>query len=226
MGFGMRECGCNSHRATCTRWMRITITKQNIQVPGHRFPRPGDLQEPHPCCQQGVLDHSHLFPPVILIISRDFIWMWSESRDCHQHQKPGAGVGAALYSCSGPVPAFLKLINSIASLFPWEKWSADSGPHWFPRTPDATLGLYFYFQSGLLTRLRSVNQLAKCFAAAVLSVILHAIVFPFYLTRRISLRVQTHPLLWVGEIVWTLTSKIVFFLKPCKCTDLVPLRLD
>lgn len=88
--------------------------------------------------------------------------MWSESWDCHQHQDPGAGLCAALYSCSGPVSAFLKLINSIASLFPWEIWSADLGPHWFPRTPDATLGLYFYFRSGLLTWLRSVNQLAKC----------------------------------------------------------------
>lgn len=153
----------------------------------------------------------------IPICHLDYFWgfhlgMWSESRDCHQQQKqPGAGVCATLYSCSGPVPAFLKLINSTASLFPWEKWSADSGPHWFPRTPNATLGLYFYFQSGLLTWLRSVNQLAKCFAAAVPSVILHAIVFHFYLTRRISLRVQTHPLLWVGEIFWTLTAEIFFF---------------
>lgn len=203
--------GVTLARATCTDGWESLEWNRTYGSLDIDFPTLETFRNLHPCCQPGVLDRSHLFPPVILIISRDFIWMWSESRDCHQHQDPGAGVCAALYSCSGPVPAFLKLINSIASLFPWEKWSADSGPHWFPRTPDATLGLYFYFQSGLLTRLRSVNQLAKCFAAAVLSVILHAIVFHFYLTRRISLRVQTHPLLGVGEIVWTLASKIGFF---------------
>lgn len=60
---------------------------------------------------------------------------------------------------------------------PWEKGRAGSGPYGFPITTDASLGLYFYFRSGLLTQCRSVNQLTKRFAAVVLGMILYAVAF-------------------------------------------------
>lgn len=83
-----------------------------------------------------------------------------------------------LYGCVWSGPSLSATDKWPACLpTPWEKGRAGSGPYGLPVTTDASWGLYFYFRSGLLTQLRSLNQLTKRFAAAVLGVTLYAVAF-------------------------------------------------
>lgn len=134
-------------------------------VPGHYSLPPEGLSE------SSDLSHSHSVPSVIVIICRDFI-EWSETRNCSLE------LGARGWPCMAVVVGpSLPDIDKWHSppLAPREKWSAGSGPYRFSITTDASLGLYFYFTSALLTWFRTVNQLTARFVAVVPSVIRDAI---------------------------------------------------
>lgn len=90
----------------------------------------------------------------------------------------GGSQGMTLCGCvwSGPSLSATDKWPAL-SAHPWEKGREGSGPCGFPITTDTSLGLYFYFRSGLLTQVRSVNQLTRRFAAVVLGMTLHAVAF-------------------------------------------------
>jgi hypothetical protein len=60
-----------------------------------------------------------------------------------------------------------------------------------------TLFLFQKWPSDLTRVCKSAGKMLRCCS---LSVTLRAVVFCFYLAKRIALRIHTHPLLWVGEI--------------------------
>lgn len=185
----------------------------------------GDLQTSHPCCQPGVLDHSHLFPSVILIIPKDFIWGCDLNPETAiSIRSGGRGVcNLVLLLRSSPGLAEIDKQHSLplplremkcklrASLI-----SQDTRCHF------RTLFLFQKWPSDLTRVCKSAGKMLRCCSLGVTP---HAAAFRFYLTRRAALRVHTQPFLWVGEIVRTLTSERVF-VKACKSTGLNPLQLD
>lgn len=112
-------------------------------------------------------------------------------------QRPSAARGWACTAAAGQVPAFLQLPNGTPLPHPlgqvkcWLRASSIfHNNRCIFRAPS-------YFRSGLLTQFRSVNQLTKCFAAVVLSMILYAVFFLISYVESI-LGVQVYPPLHSG----------------------------